>query len=623
AVRLWTITLEISVLMAQFPAAKMAELSYKYRTLGLGYANIGSMLMRMGVPYDSDMGRAIGGALTAIMTGCAYETSAEMASYLGAFAEYQSNKEDMLRVIRNHRSAAYDENQYEGLTVTPLGIDQKLCPSYLLEVAQRTWDQALEKGESFGYRNAQVTVLAPTGTIGLLMDCDTTGVEPDFALVKFKKLAGGGYFKIVNQAVPIALETLGYQKEQIDAIIKYCIGHGKLEGCPHINRESLKAKGLDEKTLDAVESQLQNAFDVKFVFNRYTLGDDVCKAIGVTDAEMNDPQLNILAKLGFSDAEIAEANEYICGTMTVEGAPYIRDEHLPVFDCANRCGSLGKRFIHYMGHINFMAAAQPFLSGAISKTINMPNEATIEEISTAYTESWKRMLKAVALYRDGSKLSQPLNTVTESETLTALLTSEDDESLGPADIHSHAVAAAKQPLPAERKGITEDVSIAGHPLVIRTGEYEDGSLGEIQVDMYKRGSSYGELMTAFSQAVSIALQYGVPLEEFIDKFTFTRFDPQGMVGGHKNIKSATSPVDFIFRSLGFTYMGRKDLVHVKDEHKEDPGKQKKSDSGDKKASEAKNKGYTGESCSNCGSMRLRRNGTCSVCEDCGTTTGCS
>lgn len=634
AVRLWTVTLEVSVLMAQFPSKSIAELSYIFRTLGLGYANIGSMLMRMGIPYDSDEGRAICGAVTALMHGKAYTTSAEMASVLGPFANFKKNKDHMLRVIRNHRRAAYNAaaSEYEGLTVTPLGIDAGLCPSYLLRSAQQVWDEALEKGREFGYRNAQVTVLAPTGTIGLIMDCDTTGIEPDFALVKFKKLAGGGYFKIVNQSVPIALRTLGYSQEEIDGIVNYCVGHGTLKGCPHINPGVLVEKGFDTRAIQAVEDQLQSAFDLKFVFNQYTLGDALLTKLGFLKEEYSNPSFNLLGKLGFSEKQIQEANFHVCGTMTVEGAPGLKDEHLPVFDCANKCGSIGKRFIPYMAHIKIMAAAQPFLSGAISKTINMASDADITDISYAYQQSWKLMLKAVALYRDGSKLSQPLNTISSEDDYLNALLDQDNDTLDVQDVQQVAATsfAGKRELPSERHGIVEEVAIGGHDLVLRTGEYKDGTLGEIKVDMYKRGSSYGELMHAFSQAVSLGLQHGVPLKEFTDEFTFTKFEPAGVVSGHPLIKNATSPVDFIFRALAAKYDGRNDLVHIKppaNGEKKDiqtpASSVKTADSGMSKAQEAKKKGYTGESCSTCGSMRLRRNGTCAVCEDCGNTTGCS
>ncbi|MFT4310075.1 MAG: adenosylcobalamin-dependent ribonucleoside-diphosphate reductase [Candidatus Woesearchaeota archaeon] len=624
AVRLWTITLEIAVLMAQFPSEPIAELSYKYRTLGLGYANIGSLFMRLGIAYDSDKARAMCGAITAIMTGRSYETSADLASVLGPFPEYHNNRQSMLRVISNHRLAAYNApaSEYDGLSITPMGIDPKQCPDDLLQSARQAWDLALQKGMRFGYRNAQTTVIAPTGTIGLVMDCDTTGIEPDFALVKFKKLAGGGYFKIVNQSVPPALKQLGYTQPQIHDIVHYCVGHKTLQGCPYINKESLEQKGIPTSVITVIEGQLENAFDLQFVFNKYSLGEEVMSSLGLDEH-------NVLGSLGFSKQEIEQANEYVCGTMTVEGAPHLRQEHYAVFDCANPCGKKGKRFIGYTAHLYIMAAAQPFISGAISKTINMANDATVNDISDAYMTGWKIMLKAVALYRDGSKLSQPLNTISGESTYIQALLNEDDE----VSVEQEQEHVVVHELPAQRHGIVQQASISGHDITIRTGEFSDGSLGEVSVDMYKRGSSYGELMHAFAQSVSLGLQQGVPLEKYVDTFTFTKFEPAGVVSGHPAIKNATSPVDYLFRSLAHTYLGREDLVHVKGvASKQEASKmeyttmkvvaQKPQTTYDKR-SLAKAQGYTGESCSSCGSMKVKQNGTCAICEDCGSTTGCS
>lgn len=661
AVRLWTVVLEVSVLMAQFPSKEIAQKSFEYRTLGLGYANLGSLLMRMGVPYDSDDGRAVGGAITAIMCGQSYATSAELAAHLGAFTRYFENKEHMLKVIRNHRRAAYDADpsSYEKLSVLPMSIDQERCPSYLLDAVQDCWDRALEEGEKHGYRNAQVTVLAPTGTIGLVMDCDTTGVEPDFAMVKFKKLAGGGYFKIVNQGVPAALKKLGYSEEHIKDISHYMKGYATLEGCPHINPESLKEKGFSEESLAALEQQMASAFEIKFAFNKYSLGDDVCKKLGFTDEQLDDPQFNMLTALGFTKEQIAEANDYVCGTMTIEGAPHLKEEHYPIFDCANRCGKDGQRFIHWRGHVKMMAAAQPFITGAISKTINMPNEATIEDVAQAYSESWKLMLKAVALYRDGSKLSQPLNTVSDFEEILTESEDDVDETIGPQQ-YQEAVATTvgvRRRLPKKRGGFVQEAVVGGHKLFVRTGEFEDGDLGEIFIDMYKEGTAFKSLLNCFAVAISKALQYGVPLEELVDTFTFTRFEPAGMVQGHENIKNATSIVDFVFRVLGHEYLGRTDFVHVKDTGdnkklnnyiakpqvaKADPKPtmgaasatqnvktiqevtaEKKMSRDEMKILQAKAKGYTGEMCGQCGSMKVKRNGACTVCEDCGATSGCS
>ncbi|MDE1798615.1 MAG: vitamin B12-dependent ribonucleotide reductase, partial [Candidatus Micrarchaeota archaeon] len=417
AIRLWTVVLEISVLMAEYPSKVLAQKSHDFRTLGLGYANLGTLLMMLGIPYDSPQALAIAGTMTAMMTGQAYATSAEMAQALGPFAAFSRNREHMLRVMRNHRRAAYHaaDEEYEGLSVRPMGINSSMAPDYLVQASRECWDRAVHWGEQWGYRNAQATVIAPTGTIGLLMDCDTTGVEPDFAIVKFKKLAGGGYFKIVNSSVPKALKRLGYTDAQISDIEKYCKGNGTLAGCPALNRESLRAKGLTDEKLDALERQMAAVFDVRFAFNRHVLGDDFLLRLGVSQAQMDDPKFDLLGHLGYSKEDVAKANDYICGTMTIEGAPHLRTEHYPVFDCANRCGRKGKRSIAYQAHIRMMAATQPFISGSISKTINMSKEATIRDVMEAYELSWKSMLKSNALYRDGSKLSQPLNATSETE----------------------------------------------------------------------------------------------------------------------------------------------------------------------------------------------------------------
>ncbi|MCJ8208478.1 vitamin B12-dependent ribonucleotide reductase [Mucilaginibacter sp. RS28] len=588
--RIWTIVLEVSVLMAQFPSKEVAELSYDYRTLGLGYANLGSALMVNGIPYDSDKARAIGGAITAIMTGTAYATSAEMARELGPFRRYNENKQHMMRVMRNHRYAAYNSPEnYEGLEILPPGIDQSICPDYLLSSACNAWDKAVEMGEKHGYRNAQTTVIAPTGTIGLVMDCDTTGIEPDFALVKFKKLSGGGYFKIINQAVPEALRNLGYDEHQVEAIVNYAKGAATLAGAPHINPETLKGKGLTNSEIEKLDKAVVSAFEIGFAFNVWTLGEDALKRLGFTAEQYNSMNFNLLRALGFTTKQIAEANEYVCGTMTIEGAPYLKQEHYPIFDCANKCGAKGERYIHAHGHIKMMAAAQPFLSGAISKTINLPNEAKVEEIKDCYELSWKLGLKANALYRDGCKLSQPLSTKSDKKEEDDKL-EEVEEVLGKAaelklsDLTPDQVLEAamaimekskdtnfmrklsmvvqKKSMPYKRRGFTQKASIDGQTVFVRTGEYEDGTLGEIFVDMHKEGATFRSLMNCFAIAVSVGLQYGVPLEEYVEKFTFTRFEPAGMVMGHANIKSATSIIDYIFRMLGYEYLNRTDLVHV-------------------------------------------------------------
>ncbi len=572
ACRLWTVVLEVSVLMAQFPSHDIARLSYEFRTLGLGYANLGTLLMVQGIPYDSPEAFAISGAITAIMTATSYATSAEMARELGAFPGYERNRDNMLRVIRNHRRAAYnaEEKEYEGLTVKPMGINPQHTPGELLRAAREDWDRALALGEQYGYRNAQVTVIAPTGTIGLVMDCDTTGVEPDFALVKFKKLAGGGYFKIINQSVPRALEKLGYEDDQIHEIIRYVRGAGNLEGAPHIDRQSLRDKGFDAETLDKVEAALTSAFDIRFAFNRFTLGDDFVRGkLGLTDKELLDPKFDLLTHLGFSKEKIEAANDFICGRMTIEGAPHLKDEHLPVFDCANKCGKYGKRFIHTTAHIKMMAAAQPFISGAISKTINMPNEATVEEVKEAYMMSWKYMLKANALYRDGSKLSQPLSAIAIDSDVEEDAEETRVEPQSPevriAEKMIYRYLAKRRRLPDRRAGYTQKAVIGGHKVYLRTGEYDDGSLGELFIDMHKEGAAFRSLMNCFAIAVSLGLQHGVPLEEFVEAFVFTRFEPNGVVMGNPHIKMSTSVIDYLFRELAITYLGRTDLAQVQPE----------------------------------------------------------
>ncbi len=576
AVRLWTIVLEISVMMAQFPSKEIARLSYEYRTLGLGYANIGGLLMSAGIPYDSREARGIAGAITAVLTGISYATSAEMAGELGAFPRFEENREAMLRVIRNHRRAAYgDEGGYEGLDTLPVPLDHEaIADKELAEAAKAAWDQALSLGTAYGYRNAQASVIAPTGTIGLLMDCDTTGVEPDFALVKFKKLAGGGYFKIINRCVPEALKALGYDGDQIEAIVRYAVGHGTLKGSNAISHEALLAKGFGIAEIGAVEGALRQAFDIRFVFNKYTLGEEFClQALKCAPEALDAPDFDMLKALGFSKAEIEAANLYVCGSMTLEGAPHLKAEHLPVFDCANPCGRIGKRALSVESHIRMLAATQPFISGAISKTINMPNSATVKECGESYMLSWKLGLKANALYRDGSKLSQPLASQVlqiddEDDTVeeivaqpqvarTTVVTERIVEK-----IIERVRAHDRERLPHRRKGYTQKAIVGGHKVYLRTGEYEDGRPGEIFIDMHKEGAAFRSLMNNFAIAISIGLQYGVPLEEFVDAFTFTRFEPAGIVMGNDSIKNATSVLDYIFRELAVSYLGRHDLAHV-------------------------------------------------------------
>jgi ribonucleoside-diphosphate reductase alpha chain len=686
AVRLWTIVLEISVMMAQFPSAKIAELSHRYRTLGLGYANLGGILMAEGLPYDSDEGRAFCAAVTALMTGTAYRVSAEMAKELGPFPGFAADREATLRVLRNHRRAALSEaGGYEGLRTPPLPLDASRCPDpRLVEAARAAWDEAVAMAEAHGVRNAQVTVIAPTGTIGLVMDCDTTGIEPDFALVKFKKLAGGGYFKIINRMVPKALEQLGYGAAEIEDISRYAVGRGTLDGAPAIDHAALRAKGFTDEALRAVEAALPTTFDIKYVFNKWTLGEAFCRdRLGLSEAELADPKLDLLGRLGFARNEIEAANAWCCGTMTVEGAPHLKEAHLAVFDCASPCGRIGKRFLSVSSHIRMMAAAQPFISGAISKTINMPARATVQDCLDAYLEGWRLGLKALALYRDGAKLSQPL------AAMLGEVAEEVEEEVAPQAQKVMQVAervverwiTERRKLPSRRKGYTQKAVVGGHKVYLRTGEYQDGTLGEIFLDMHKEGAAFRSLMNSFAIAVSIGLQYGVPLEEFVEAFSYTRFEPSGVVQGNDSIKMATSVLDYIFRELAISYLGRTDLANVEPSDTrhdalgkgvregdlgtdavariastgfvrgnlrllaggggaveegqirrsgalagaatiaERPGAPQNSRAAQMEL--ARLKGYVGDPCDTCGNFTLVRNGTCLKCDTCGSTSGCS
>ncbi|MCA1379515.1 adenosylcobalamin-dependent ribonucleoside-diphosphate reductase [Bradyrhizobium sp. BRP05] len=609
ACRLIQIVLEISIAMAQFPSKEIAQLSYEYRTTGLGYANIGGLLMTTGLAYDSAEARALAGAITAIMTGVAYKTSAEMAKELGPFVKFEENKHHMMRVIRNHYAAAENgSTAYEGLSIEPVALDWENCPqSDLPGRASGIWAEVVDMGDAYGFRNAQTTVIAPTGTIGLVMDCDTTGVEPDFALVKFKKLAGGGYFKIINQAVRPALNRLGYANNEIEAIVLYATGTGRLPAKFDL--------ALRAASIIISEQDVRGTFDIRFL----------------TDWKA----------LGFNDAEIEHANAEVCGAMTLEGAPYLKPEHYAVFDCATPCGKHGTRSISAEGHIRMMAAVQPFVSGAISKTINMPSTATIEDVKSAYMLSWKLGLKANAIYRDGSKLSQPLS--------SALVEDEEVEEAKPTTVVQvvEKLVRQREKLPQKRTGYTQRSIVGGHKIYLRTGEYPDGRLGEIFIDMHKEGAAFRSLMNAFAIAVSLGMQYGVPLEEFVDAFTFFRFEPSGFVQEHDRIKNATSIIDFVFRDLAVNYLGRDDLAHVTPEESghtvvgeamkpevtntvvinvapgADPKKVAEAIKPLDKRSVAKLSGYTGDACGSCGNVTMVRNGTCLKCDTCGETTGCS
>ena len=688
AVRIWTSVLDISVQMAQFPSKEIALRSWEYRTLGLGYANLGTLCMVMGMPYDSDAARAWCGAITALMTGEVYRTSAEMSRQIGAFPAFARNRDAMLRVVRNHRRAAYNGSldSYEGLSTLPMRLHYDMCPMDLVDEARVVWDEALSLGEQSGYRNAQGTVIAPTGTIGLLMDCDTTGIEPDFALVKYKKLAGGGYFRIINSAVPLALEGLGYAEDQIRQITQYVRGTGTLDGAPHINKDTLRQKGLSDEALNKIEEALKGAFDLTFAIQPWIIGTDVVKnELKVSDEQMKAAGGDLLTALGFNRTQIRAANDHICGRMTIEGAPYLKPEHLPVFDCANQCGVYGKRFIQPFAHLHMMAAAQPFISGAISKTINLPSHAAVEDIKDCYYRGWKLMLKALALYRDGSKLSQPLNSVADEIAAAAEEVVEGDRISAIRHTAENAAwQAHRHRLPDRRSGYTQKARIGGHKVYLRTGEYLDGSLGEIFLDMHKEGAAFRSLMNCFAIAISLGLQHGVPLDEYVEAFVFTRFEPNGVVLGNEQIKSATSVIDYIFRELAISYLDRHDLAHVdlhaesmrhdtvvadhedediavppnvhdkiEEKHVPPPAETKamhpatephvvpKPQSEHVKVGngagnghnghtsksqllkEARMKGYEGDPCPNCGQMTMVRNGTCLKCQSCGETSGCS
>lgn len=511
-----TLAQEIIVDSASYPTERIARNSHDYRPLGLGFANLGSLLMSLGVPYDSDPGRAWAGVITAIMCGQAYLTSARAAEVTGPCPGYAINEESFLDVIRMHGEAV---NR----------IDSKLVPAHVLASAHEVWGNALELGRRTGFRNAQTTVIAPTGTIGFMMDCDTTGVEPDLALVKYKKLVGGGVIKIVNNTVPEALIRLGYKPDQMEAIVAH---------------------------IDA--------------------------------------------------------------TGTIEGAPNLKPEHLPVFDCSFRPQN-GVRSIHYMGHIRMMAAVQPFISGAISKTINMPEESTVDDVINAYVESWKLGLKAVAIYRDGSKRVQPLSSGTGKGEKKALATAAPAAPAAVRIEEKIVYRPIRRKLPDERQAITHKFTIAGHEGYITAGLFEDGMPGEIFITMAKEGSTISGLMDSFATAVSYGLQYGVPLKFFVDKFAHVRFEPSGYTGNDK-IPYAKSIMDYIFRWLAYKFLG----AEMVENEAGDSSKLRPTEAGPQQRLQ-----FTpadgmedAPACSECGGL-MTRNGSCYKCENCGGTSGCS
>ncbi|MFT3924597.1 MAG: vitamin B12-dependent ribonucleotide reductase [Myxococcales bacterium] len=663
AIRVLFIAQEILVDYSSYPTEKIAQNSHEYRPLGLGYANLGTLLMRLGIPYDSEEGRALCAGLTAILCGHAYAVSAQMAESKGPFAGYAPNRDPMLRVMRKHQNAAHTwQNDFQAQG----GAADDVISSVLAAGAY-DWDLAVRAGEKSGYRNAQATVLAPTGTIGLLMDCDTTGIEPDFALVKFKKLAGGGYFKIVNNSVPDALKRLGYSDAQTADIVAFISGTNTFTGAPHLSRKILAEKGLSDAEIAKAEKALVGVFDVGQALALWVIGKEAYDRLGVPAELAAKPGFNLLKHFGLSPEQIEELNDTVLGRQTIEGAPHLRDEDLPVFDCANRCGKKGKRFLAPMSHVRMMAAAQPFLSGAISKTVNLPNDATVEDVADVYMQGWKLGLKAVALYRDGCKLSQPLNSGTEdkkekSETKAVAKI----EAPAPAPVPAVAARPAaklkeglsppptvRHRLPKKRHGFTQEARVAGHKVFLRTGEYDSGELGEIFVDMHKEGAAFRSLMNCFAISVSMGLQHGVPLGSYVEQFTFTRFEPQGPVEGHPNIKFATSIIDYIFRTLGVEYIKRYDLAHVPPDevqadmkdptdvgavHQYSPGEASSLPPPPSSSSASAKEYGAGASsvldqhlgemmgdapmCDTCGHITVR-NGACYKCLNCGASMGCS
>ncbi len=592
AARLWTAVLDTTVGMAGYPSEAVACNSVAYRTLGLGWANAGALAMREGLPYDSPKARALVAACAAVVHCESYRTSSEIASELGTFPAWDANREPMRRVLANHAAAVWG-SAFDGLPPEVPHLERALVPYELLAEADKAASEMMGMYDSHGARNAQATLCAPTGTIGLLMDCDTTGIEPDFALVKFKKLAGGGYFKIVNQSVPEALRKLGYAEADVARIAQAVVGTGKLDGTPHLSRQRLARAGFQPEEIAQVEALLPTSLDIR-------------SAVGQRWRD-----------LGLTAGQWAEANESCCGTMSLEGVPGVKEEHLAVFDCAGKCGPKGTRTISAGGHLLMMAACQPFLSGAISKTINLPEGATLDDVAWVYRRSWPLGIKAQALYRDKSKLSQVLSSSQDVDEAEEAIT----DAVPAVAVTERVVVrycSERRPLPDRRSGYTQKMRVGGHKLYLRTGEYRDGRLGEIFVDMHKEGESYRSLMNQFAIAVSLGLQHGVPLEEFVDAFAFTRFDPAGPVQGNSRIRMASSVTDLIFRDLAITYLGRDDLAHV-------PPEDQGTAIGPQEAvpSDARMLGYEGECCPECQLMTMVRCGTCLRCDSCGATTGCA
>ena len=601
---LFTIVLDITVGMASYPSKEIAERSIQYRTLGLGYANLGAFLMSQGLPYDSPRGRSCAACITSIMHHTATNTSSDIALSLGTFPKYKDNINAMRRVVSNHAAAVLN-HRLDHVSIQPPVIDILDCnedalTKMLYMTSTSLAKQAVESVRSFGLRNAQLTLLAPTGTIGLLMGCDTTGVEPDFSLVKFKKLAGGGYIKIVNQSVPKALEKLGYSASQIIDITKYVEGTPSFLECPILNYAN--SHGIGSRMMD-LEKLLVGAMDVRDLIPEW-------KQMAITSEEWT------------------QINRYLLGAMTIEGAPHIMAEHYTVFACANRCGKYGVQYILPEGHVDMMAAVQPFLSGAISKTINMPSTATVDDIADIIKRSHRKGLKANAIYRDHSKLSQPLSS--ESDVDQEVPDQATTTAVQLAEKIVVRYLAERRKLPNRRPGYTQKVKIGTHTVYLRTGEYEDGTLGEIFIDMHKEGAAFRSVMNAFAIAVSLGLQHGVPLDEFVDAFTFMTFEPNGPVIGHDRIKNSSSVIDYLFRELAVTYLKRDDLAHVSEkaaEFKREVTKAIGEDEDGKKvfsdSAASKLQGYTGDCCRGCGQYKMVRSGTCLKCDNCGETSGCS